>query len=366
MKILVLATTYPDNNGSVEHYFIHTRNLYYKNNGMDVTVLSLNEKNGYVIDEIPVITLSDFEKSTDTYDCCLSHAPNIRNHYRFLRKHGNEFSRFVFFFHGHEVLRTTIEYPKPYDYTKTSSLLRIWGRDLYDRIKLRIWARYFRSVRDKSDFVFVSDWMLRMFEKYVGIRRRQLRNVHVIYNAVGQAFESISYDADREKEVDFVTIRGTIDGSKYGVDIVSALAESNPSYRFLVIGKGEYFEHHEKPDNLEHRNKNLTHQEIIEALNQSRYALLPTRTDAQGVMACEMATFGIPLVTSSIEVCREVFQDFEGVALIDNQEALKGHVSLSEVVEQIHSPLVKNEKYFSKNTMQKEVDILRSITENKS
>ena len=30
---------------------------------------------------------------------------------------------------------------------------------------------------------------------------------------------------------------------------------------------------------------------------------MPTRTDAQGLMMCEMAAFGIPLITSNIPVC---------------------------------------------------------------
>ena len=44
------------------------------------------------------------------------------------------------------------------------------------------------------------------------------------------------------------------------------------------------------------------------------------RADAQGVMACEMATFGIPLITSNIDVCKEVFEGFENVAFIDNND----------------------------------------------
>ena len=50
---------------------------------------------------------------------------------------------------------------------------------------------------------------------------------------------------------------------------------------------------------------------------------MPTRADAQGVMACEMATFGIPLITSNIDVCKEVFKELplefsvEAVKLIE-------------------------------------------------
>ena len=33
-----------------------------------------------------------------------------------------------------------------------------------------------------------------------------------------------------------------------------------------------------------------------------------------------MATFGIPLITSNIDVCKEVFEGFENVAFIDNED----------------------------------------------
>ena len=66
----------------------------------------------------------------------------------------------------------------------------------------------------------------------------------------------------------------------------------NPKKRFYLIGKGEYFKYRKKPDNLIIEHRYLNHQDVIEILNESKCALMPTRTDAQGVMACEMATSG--------------------------------------------------------------------------
>ena len=64
----------------------------------------------------------------------------------------------------------------------------------------------------------------------------------------------------------------------------------------------------------------MNHDEIVEMLNLSRYALMPTRTDAQGLMMCEMAAFGIPVITSDIPVCHEVFDGFKNVFFISNDE----------------------------------------------
>ena len=40
-SVLVLAGTYPDNEGHVGLMYVHTRNIYYVKNGLDVTVLNL-------------------------------------------------------------------------------------------------------------------------------------------------------------------------------------------------------------------------------------------------------------------------------------------------------------------------------------
>ena len=80
--------------------------------------------------------------------------------------------------------------------------------------------------------------------------------------------------------------------------------------------------------------------------------------DAQGVMACEMATFGIPLITSDIPVCREVFSDFGNVTYISNE---KCDISLEGIYDKISNKFRKNEKYFAKNTCGKEVRLLNEL-----
>jgi hypothetical protein len=45
---------------------------------------------------------------------------------------------------------------------------------------------------------------------------------------------------------------------------------------------------------------------------------MPTKLDAQGVMMCEMAYYGIPILVSDLPVCREMLNDFDNVKFIDN------------------------------------------------
>lgn len=87
---------------------------------------------------------------------------------------------------------------------------------------------------------------------------------------------------------------------------------------------------------------------------------MPTRADAQGVMVCEMATFGMPVITSSLEVCKEVFSEFINVSLIDNHDR---SINLEEVYDRTKARGIqkKNRKYFAENTVDKEVEFLESL-----
>lgn len=359
-RILVVVEDYPDNHGKVALMYVHTRNKFYIEHSFDVNVLSFRAQESYVIDNIPVLSLADYENQKLEYDILICHAPNIRNHYRFLKKYGNQFAKFVFFFHGHEVLKLNQTYSKPYSYVR-SSKIKSWLQDGYDDFKLAIWRKYFPSVKEKSQFVFVSKWMLDEFLKWTRIPYKEIEErCSITYNCISKVFEDTLYNPNTEKEYDFLTIRSFLDGSKYCVDLVNRLAFANPSMKFLLVGKGEFFVHYEKAPNLTWINRTMNHSEIIEYIQKSRCALMPTRTDAQGLMMCEMASTGMPLISSNISVCHEVFKGFDNVALIDNSLI---DVNIHDILETLENglPYKKNDKYFNARTSQFEVELLNQI-----
>src|SRR5690606_4654686 len=271
------------------------------------------------------------------YDILICHAPNIRNHYRFLKKYEKEFPKMLFFFHGHEILRINEVYPEPYLYMKKSSIVMRVVQDVYDSFKLKLWRKYIPNLISKSHLVFVSRWMYSEFLKWSEINLKVIDNkVSIIHNSVGETFEKESYRYSDIKKYDFITIRSYLDGSKYCIDLVNELAKSNPQHKFLVIGTGSFFEHYEIAENIEWINKQLTHEEIKSYLNQAKCALMPTRTDAQGLMMCEMATFGIPVVTSDIDVCRDICDEFENVVLINNNNT---RINLTPILNDVTSKL---------------------------
>ncbi len=359
MRLLVTVADYPSIHG-ITLMYVHTRNLYYKKLGIDTTVLNFSAKESYTYEDIKVVSLKDFYNIKEKFDILVCHAPNIRNHYRFLKKNEEKFKKIVFFFHGHEVLYINKVYSKSFFYLKQNKIKESF-RNIYDVFKLRVWKNYFPKLANKSHFVFVSNWMLEEFKKWIKLDEKDLKNhISITYNSVGEFFEKEKYNTEVRKEYDFITIRGNLDGSKYCVDIVCELAEKYPEYKFLLIGKGEFFKYYKKPENLKWENKTCNHKEIIEVLNKSKCALMPTRTDAQGLMACEIATFGIPLITSDISVCHEVFDDFKNVTFIKNENPIKNFDFIYENLLKNYT-FEKNNKYFAEKTVKYEIEIFEKV-----
>lgn len=353
-KVLVCVQDYPNNNGGVKLMYVHTRNLQYVQNDIDVTVLSFSCDDEYTYEGIRVISYSQYLKDNGVYEIAIVHAANLRNHYRFLKKHGDEFSRFIFFFHGHEVLSINHDYSKPFDFIKKSALRNI-AQDAYDKYKFSIWKRYYKKNISKSDYIFVSNWMKEKFFENLKLSEILfVDRLHITYNNVGLTFEKNRYDDSIEKKYDFITIRANLDDSKYSVDIVNRLALNTPAAKFLVVGKGELFNHINKAQNLSWMNKTLNHADIISVLNSAKYALMPTRTDAQGLMMCEMAAFGIPVITSDIPVCHEVFDGFENAFFIDNDNH---DANLEEYLRKTTS-CCKHSRYYLENTIRKELEVI--------
>lgn len=364
----MLATSYPRPDGFISLQYIHSRNRLYLQQGINVSVISFDAETDYELEGIKVYTLQTYETrlKNEPFDLLISHAPNLRNHYRFIKKHGHLYEKIVFFFHGHEVLNTAKVYPKPYEYAKKTQLNTNITRRLYDTFKLFVWRSYFKKHAHKSHFVFVSEWMYRMFLRFVKLDPQLIKErTSIIYNCIGANFETYHYDLDVPKKYDFITIRNHLDGSKYSIDIVTNLAKQYPQYQFCVIGEGDFYKYNEQPQNLEWIDKSLHHDEVIDYLNMSKCALIPTRVDAQGVMACEMATFGIPVITSNIDVSKEIFNDFTNVGFISNTKENDHFESLFEELTK-GLPYEKNDKYFARNTILAEAQLFEDlINENK-
>lgn len=356
--MLVAVAFYPDDKGNKRLFYTHVRNRYYVRQGIDVTVLNFNTDHNYEIDGISVISLDTYKSTNIKYDLLICHAANIRNHYIFLKKYNDKFRKIIFFFHGHEIMHISRYYPKPYKFNR-KLVGEEKARYIYDSFKLTLWKSFFINNKNKIQLVFVSSWLKAVFLSELRINLDSIKDkTVVIHNSVGNAFEIKNYSINKAKAYDFITIRNHLDNSTYGIDLVVSEAKRHPNYKFCVIGKGKYFDYNAIPNNMEVIKKELSHDEIIDYLDKSRCGLMFTREDTQGVMTCEMATYGIPVITSNIYVCREIFRDFKNVGLVDNEniDLLRMYNYLLQ-----KEPYKKNLIYSYKNTVEKEIDLIKSI-----
>lgn len=356
MKVLVLVQDYPNNDGDKKLMYVHVRNKYYMQNGIDVTVLNFSSNKNYIYDGIRVVSEKHYIDSGNHYDILICHAANLKNHYRFLKRFGNNFPRVIFFFHGHEVLKVSKEYPRPYPFIKQPFVKKIF-RDFYDEIKFVVWRKYFKSAKENTQLVFVSRWLKTKFFENLKLNIEEFADsVFVINNSVGRVFEKKNYEPIVPSKYDFITIRSNLDSSTYCIDLVNQIASENIKYRFLLIGNGEYFRFNSKSNNIDWIEGIYSHEELIKYINQAKCGLMLTRNDTQGVMACEMATFGIPLITSDIEVCREIFSQYSNVKLVDNNDM---NIDLEKILLELNKKKPIDKLYCGCNTIRKEVELIK-------
>ena len=114
----------------------------------------------------------------------------------------------------------------------------------------------------------------------------------------------VSKYATAQALADVVCIR-PFDNPKYAIDQVVAWAVQVPQLTFHVYGTGRYFDAYPPPPNMTIFHRFIDPAQIPELLDHYRVAAMPTRLDSQGVMACEMASYGIPLLTTDSDVPRQ-------------------------------------------------------------
>lgn len=334
MDVLILVQDYPSAENPYAMTYVHTRNLVYKQQGLDFVVLSFGAKEDYFMHGIKVLCPAGFKKelSSKSFKLIISHAPNIKNHLRFLVKNNTNFERLLFFFHGHEVLKVNEYYPKPFDFQKSttkSQMLRL----IYDPIKLGLLQIYISQMikQKRVRLIFVSQWMRDAFVNCVGLEKNVIENnSYIIHNACNEVFYQRQYSPANKFDADFLTIR-PFDDPKYGIDIVVQIAKDNPDYTFHVFGKGNYFNYNKVPQNVTVKQGFFSHAELPDILNRYRCALMPTRLDAQGVMMCEMATYGIPLITSDLFITREMLQAGKNIYYIPNDDTIYVQALLNKI-----------------------------------
>ncbi|UZD16900.1 glycosyltransferase [Gallibacterium anatis] len=352
MKLLVLTQDYPSLDNPYAMAYVHSRNIEYKKLGHIVTVVNFSTKNSYLYEQIEVTPFAN--DLIDDADIILSHAPNIRNHFKILQKLNAK--KIVFFFHGHEVLYRYRDYPPSYCWVKQNPIKKL-GLYCYDFLKINLVAYYLEKISRKNQLstIFVSRWMEKQFIKNIKIDPNCIGRTTIIPNACNPIFLDQQYKFEQENKLaDYITIR-PLDDSKYAIDLVINFALKNPEKSFHIYGKGKYFDVNDKPKNVTVFNQFIQQKDIPNLLNKYACALMPTRYDSQGVMVCEMATFGIPVITSTFEVCLEMLSTFENVIYLNEDDfSQKFEIKLP-------NSSVKNMKFSPTNLIAEEISFFDRI-----
>jgi glycosyltransferase involved in cell wall biosynthesis len=353
MKILILTQDYPSPQNPYAMAYVHTRALCYKGMGHEVEVCAFSAKKEYVYDGISVATKYSNRKD---HDATVLHAPNLKNHLPYLGLPKNR--RIIVFFHGHEVLRGTLDYPKPYPWAQATWPQR-FIEHAYNIAKIFIIKKWlkFLSNRNRLGLIFVSDWMREQFENNMKCSAVKFGRYEVIPNGVHPAFLEKSYEASSDILADAITIR-PLDNSKYAIDLVVQLAEKNPDKTFHVYGQGKYFEINSPPSNLRWIPKYIQQTDIPGTLNRYRIAIMPTRYDAQGVSSCEFASYGIPLLSSDVAICREMLASFGNVTLEANDSF--PNAELFSAMKR-HCTKTASQRFDANALARREVDFFESI-----
>lgn len=352
--ILVLTEIYPSDEDNYSAVFIHNRLKEYQALGCKLTVLSFQASLPYSYQGVSVIPRGGL-KADQNFDVVVCHAPNVRNQLLFLLSHSKKFKNIIFVLHGHEVIQKSRYYPKLYAFNNTIvKRLKSIVFDAYDYVKRLLMHCYVRKYLGKKlRIIFVSDWMKDAFVDNIKISEVRLENVSsVISNPVGNAFVENNFDFNGDKDADFITIR-PFDSPIKAIDVVVKVAKENPDFSFHIYGKGEYFKHNDVPGNVKVFNRFINNDDIPALLNKYHVALLPTRLDSQGVMMCEIATFGMPIVVSDIPVCHSMMKEFYNVAYLDNDNPI---FDARKFLDSVNPTAKTNKQKFNlDNTVRKEI-----------
>lgn len=351
MNILILCTDYPTETAPYKIAWAHARSKHYLKNGYKVTVVNFSSKKNYTIDSVNVITRYDLNLSELNFDVVVSHSPNIRFHFPLLYKIRKLDKKIVIFFHGSESLYQNRDYSTPYYYMK-SSFVTYFAREVYDYLKMKVIKNFVKTTKEIK-IIFVSQWMKDKVCKNTGLSFNKIKN-EIIHNCLSSSFYEKKYSPEDKFEADFVTLR-KLDESKYAVDKVIEFAIANPDKKFHIFGRGEYFDHFKLPSNVEWFDYYINQDDLTKHLNKYKAALMPTRVDAQGVMSCEMAVYGIPLIVSDIFIMREMLNDFPNVDFIKLEDFNKPYANLPNFRV---AAIAEEEKFSYRSTVEKELDVL--------
>lgn len=355
-----MVAAYPSLAKPYNMAFVHSRVLHYQQRGWHTEVLSFSAAESYTFEGVSVSAEHSLDREV-TYDLVIAHAPNLRHHVRWLVSHARRWRKMLWVIHGHEVLIQKDYYPPPYPWDTKNKRWRKAAEQAYDHFKVRVLAQLIPRwlARRQLHLIFVSQWIRDQFERCVPIPPAVMAgHTTIVPNNLHPAFLTHQRRPQTPFYADFVTIR-PLDELRYSIDVVSELARRYPQFRFDVYGTGRYFEFNPPPPNLTWHQRFLVQAEIPALLDHYRAALMPTRFDTQGVMSCEMASLGMPILTADMPICQEMLGGFARARFFKTDPLT---VDLPALLAEAEAAPIGNLDYFhDPHTIAREIEVIQAF-----
>lgn len=371
--ILLITPGYPSVNNKYLFGFVHTRVKEFYEKGINVDVVSLNEKNmytKYTFEGIPIIKMS-----------------YVTLREQLLEK---QYKKIIIHFFTEEIAQIL----DAIDTTNTEILIFTHGTDLIYKDYNILTRQYFKPLKEIDNelksffvrkdkilnrynkkhnvkFIFATKWAKERCEKENNI---SINNYDIIPTYINE--DTFKYsDKNINLRTKIVIIRKFDNISTYGIDLdVKTILELSKrdffeELEFNIYGDGNYYEELTRPllkfNNVHLHKKFLTHEEIADVHKNNGIALFATRYETMGVSAAEAAASGLVVLSNNIAAVKEVFDNNNDI-LSNNEDYIdmankvekiyKNPELFCELSKKCHETIVK--KYNYKNTIEKEIKLL--------
>lgn len=369
-KTLIISTGYPSQDNLYRHAFIHSRNRYYRSQGLDVDIFRLNTTAGLLFSEFEGLPI--LEGNLDTLRDVLTSGAYDSIGVHFLSSDIwsvldsiSEDVPITVWVHGADI--------EPYWRRPEIEPTREIVEQSDSRFKF--WSGLFANLPSLMRVVFVSESLFQQVREDYGIQLPD-DQYEVMANPIDtDLFKYSPKPVEQRKAI--LSIRPFANGM-YANDLtVSAILElSQKSFfedlTFTIVGDGKLFSSTTSPlrkfKNVNLIQGFLTQDEIARLHKTHGIFLVPTRHDTQGVSRDEAMSSGLIPVTSSIPATREFVP--EGTGFLGEPE---NHQDLSAAIEKLywHPNLFSNMSENAKNEIHEkrsaqkvgnlEIELLRRI-----
>ncbi|WP_121965651.1 glycosyltransferase family 4 protein [Myroides sp. N17-2] len=346
MKLAIITSRYPKENQPYNHMFVHVRALYFRSQGIDVTIfVPAKEKSVYNYQGIDVVedVSSNIISVLGKYDLLYLHLLNqypLKNGgfsiYNAILKNKYPVAIYI---HGTDVL-VYPEYLDDFKWTVKGIVkylyINTWNHFMMNRFLKQI------SSSHKYLIMTPSKWMKNHTEK---IFKRTFDKFYFVPNGIDTELFDVPFNFDNRYKI--VTVRPLSD-PKYGVDMSIELMRFLPKQFTLdIYGKGELKAQYNdliKKYKLENRVRIID--DFIERNDLpslfSNYGIFSAFTlfDSQGVIMCEAMASRLLTISNDNSAISEFIKDDIG-GLVESDYILlaqriisltKDETAMSEVV----------------------------------